>query len=217
MAVSGPVDLQRQLAAWVDVIRVRAARRSVIRYGHNRLKQRVLAVDPSILTDPEAGAALSAWLASRGRIRGPLRDLISRCESRQIIEPPFLLPASGVVPDLDARLRIIHPAAAPGTPMPEIRWGRATRGRLRSIRFGSYHRLDALIRIHPRLARPWVADLFVDAVIHHELCHHRQACAPIRGERTHSARFRAWDRAFPGHSDAERWMRSHLARLLSDE
>jgi predicted metal-dependent hydrolase len=100
--------------------------------------------------------------------------------------------------------------------MPRIGWSRATRGRLRSIRFGSYQRQTGQIRIHPRLARPWIADLFLDAVIHHELCHHRQACDPVRGERTHSARFRAWDRAFPGHADAERWMRAHLPRMLAD-
>jgi hypothetical protein len=216
MSVDVATGLAGSLAAWVDEIRLRPARRSLIRYSRDRFGRRRLALDPHVAADPEAPDALRRWLASRGRDSGPVRALIHRCEGHRERERPISLlpPLAGPV-DLEARLSRLHPLAAPGSPRPAITWARTTRGTLRSIRFGCYDRRAALIRIHPRLARPWVADLFVDAVIHHELCHHRQACEPVRGERVHSARFRAWDRAFPGHHAAEQWMRDHLHRLLA--
>jgi predicted SprT family Zn-dependent metalloprotease len=71
------------------------------------------------------------------------------------------------------------------------------------------------VLVNPRLDQPWIARCFFEHVLFHELCHHAQACAPVRGERPHSQRFRAMERSYPYHAEAQAWERSHLDRLLS--
>lgn len=117
---------------------------------------------------------------------------------------------------LDQRLDAIQAQYWPQLPRPLIKWGRNPgMGPLRSIRFGSYRsRPQPLITIHPRLALPWVSLLFVDHVIHHELCHHGQWCQPLVGERTHSPRFRSWEGQFVNYAQARHWERLALKVLL---
>jgi hypothetical protein len=211
--------LQAALAAWVDDLKIRPARRTLVSY-RIRERRRTLALAPSVADDPGAADALVRWLSSRGRDRSALRALLDRASRRIVTAAPGADAALPAIPgpiDLQARLDRLHAAWMPHLPKPRIRWARTTFKPTRSIRFGCYRKRDREIRIHPRLGLPWVADLFVDAVIHHELCHHRQACEPVRGERAHSARFRTWERAFPEWRASERWMRAHLPWLLDPE
>jgi len=118
--------------------------------------------------------------------------------------------------DLGACLAELHRRHFPEAPLPRIRWARRTGDRvLRSIRFGSYYPEGTEIRIHPRCAQPWVARVFVEHVVHHELCHHRQAQDPRPGEPPHSPRFRAWERAYLHYHRARAWEKRNLERLLA--
>jgi hypothetical protein len=134
--------------------------------------------------------------------------------------PPELetLPAIGADFDFAAALARIHRDFFPALPPVALRWQRDPgERRLRSIRYGAYHRRDRSVSLHPRLRRAWIAQVFVEHVLYHELCHHAQACAPQRGERSHSPRFRAWEREFPGHELAMAWERRQVQRMLAGE
>jgi hypothetical protein len=100
-------------------------------------------------------------------------------------------------------------------PVP-VAWGRHPPGRrLTHLRFGCYRRQNRRIEITPRLALPWVATIFLEHVLHHEYCHHRQAMTPpARREGVHSPRFRTWERAYPGFAEAHRWETLALPWLL---
>jgi predicted SprT family Zn-dependent metalloprotease len=54
----------------------------------------------------------------------------------------------------------------------KISWGRKSKKRCRSIRFGSYNMKNHLIKIHPVLDDPAVPDHFIKSVIYHEICHY---------------------------------------------
>jgi hypothetical protein len=143
-------------------------------------------------------------LASRGEDQGPVAaDLLG-------------LPTVPEELSLAERMAPIARAYFPELPLPRIGWARNPGQRpLRSIRFGSYRsHPEPRIAIHPRLAQAWVAAVFLDHVIHHELCHHAQRCHPRRGESPHSARFRAWERQFSGYESARRWEKAFTPGLL---
>lgn len=89
------------------------------------------------------------------------------------------------------------------------------RRRRRSIRLGSWHQEDNLVRIHPALDRPGVPRCVVESIVYHELLH---ADLPARSEngrrRIHSAEFRRRERLFPHHEEAQRWIAENLGALL---
>jgi hypothetical protein len=97
-----------------------------------------------------------------------------------------------------------------------ITWGRrARRRRTRSIRLGSWHEEERLIRINAALDAAFVPAFFVAAIVHHEMLHAHLGVARTGGRRTvHGRVFRERERAYAGHADAERWLRENLHRLL---
>ena len=100
-------------------------------------------------------------------------------------------------------------------PKPGFGWQRSPGKRqLRSIRFGAYYSDRKIVYLNPRLQQPWVAEIFVQHIIHHELCHHRQYQNPVRGETSHSKRFKRWEAAFPGYDQARRWEKAYLKQIL---
>ena len=180
----------------------------------------------SLLDHPVALADIPAWVGTRGRVSSPtLRQTLQTVWSEQhriIVSsteepgplPPMLQPL-GAALDLEVALGHVHRTWFPQLSRPAIAWGKASHRRLSHIRFGSYRRAPSpLIRIHPRLGRPWIARAFIEHVLFHELCHHAQACSPLRSEPAHSPRFRAWERSYPHHDLALSWERQHLVRLL---
>jgi hypothetical protein len=179
-----------------------------------------------LLDHPQALEELPGWIASRGhqpmpRLRRILQTVWAQARDEHLAEARSALPETGLAPlgrplDLDQALDHVHRTWFAHLSRPVIRWARNHGGRtLTSIRFGCYRsRPLALITINPRLARPWVPWVFIEHVLHHELCHHAQACAPVRGERAHSPRFRAWERQYPHHQLALTWERLHLERLM---
>lgn len=98
-----------------------------------------------------------------------------------------------------------------------ITWGRAGRARRRrSIKLGSYHASERLIRIHPALDQGWVPTFFITFVVFHEMLHEQ-----LGSERTHDGRrcvhppeFRALEARFPQAQEAQQWEHENLNRLL---
>ncbi len=184
----------------------------------------VVSVHVGLLEHPEALAELPGWILSNGRrtsprLRQALQEVWREQRQRSLVIAPVELPALETLPtsfDLHAVFTLIHGAWFPHLTKPAIRWGRhSPRRRLTSIRFGCYRsRPQPAIVVNPRLAQPWVARIFLDHVLYHELCHHAQASAPIRGEPPHSRRFRQWEAQYPHHELAQMWERLHLERFL---
>lgn len=105
-----------------------------------------------------------------------------------------------------------------------ITWGRrstAVRGRVRkrTIQLGSYQPDGDLVTINPALDAPYVAPVYLEMVVYHELLHRQQAMNTPPGNRprlVHDARFRAAERLFAAYEEAMVWERANLGRLLSE-
>lgn len=219
--------LERLTASLPGVaVRVRRARRTLLSLHRDRGGRVSLGIDPRVLLNPDHSVLIVDWVRRGGRggvgatlrtaLTGVLREGI---QQRLAAVPAELsgLPMVGPRVDLAALAAAVHARWFSDLPMPAVAWARAAHRRLSAIRFGCYRRgPPARITIHPRLARPWVAQVFLEHVLFHELCHHRQACRPVRRERIHGPRFRAWEAAFPGHALALAWERALLPCLLDD-
>ena len=138
-----------------------------------------------------------------------------RASHRATFPPPLDLPALGSAIDPHAVLKQLHANWFAHLTLPRLVMARQNhKRRQRRIHFATYHRTAATIRLHPRMVEPWVASLFLDYVLFHEMCHHAQAASPLRGETPHSGRFRTWEARFPQLDLALRWERDHLHRFL---
>ncbi len=101
-----------------------------------------------------------------------------------------------------------------------ITWGRgaAAAGRKKkrgfSVRLGSYHERENLVRIHPVLDRADVPYIVVESIVHHEMVH---AVVPTeRGKSrriVHSAEFRRLEKLYRHHDEAEAWLKANIERL----
>jgi hypothetical protein len=210
-AVGWPVELRLNRNQRV-FISLRGSRRGGMR----------LSLHQDLLRYSAALADLPRWVAAGGHtpsppIRSALDDLGRNLRQDRLAagEPLALEPLAGRL-DLHAAFARIHGTHFGHISRPAVDWGRGRRlAPRRHVRFATYRRRPSpLVLVNPRLDQPWVARLFVDFVLFHELCHHAQACAPVRGENAHSPRFRAWERTFPGFADATRWERENLDRFL---
>lgn len=186
----------------------------------------VVSVHVGLFDHEEALADLPGWVATHGRrttprLRQALQSVWRDQRKERIAAERAAFPALEPLPspfDLTQEFARIHATWFSHLPRPPVRWGRnSPRRMLTSIRFACYRRRpQAEIVVNPRLARPWVPRIFVEHVLYHELCHHAQACAPIRGEPPHSRRFRQWEAQFPHHDLAVTWERLHLERFLHE-
>jgi hypothetical protein len=186
-----------------------------------------LSVHVGMLDHPHALDEIPAWLRGRGRATSPvlrraLQEVWERQRSTLAAANGDLAVGLGLATlggplDLAGMFDHVHRTWFAHLAKPAIRWARSSaRRHLTHIRFGSYRRKpSALVMVNPRLDQPWVARIFVEHVLHHELCHHAQACAPVSGESPHSSRFRSWERGYPHHAEALAWERANLQRLLS--
>lgn len=208
-------------------VRLRRMRRSLL--SARRIGSRiVVTMHPELPIDPDHSVLISSWLAHRGahgttrRLQAWLEQVRrTRTTSAAVANCAWLeaLPVIGPAPDLLARAALVHASAFADIDLPQVIWGRRPPARrLRHIRFGCYKRgVEPRIEISPRLARPWIASCFLDHVLHHEFCHHRQFRQRMaRSEGVHSPRFRAWEKSFAGYEDALRWEGMALPWLLDD-
>ena len=185
----------------------------------------VVSVHVGLLDHPAALAELPTWVASNGRrtspqLRQALHEVWRIHRQRTLTHAPVILPDLELIPapfDLHALYAQVHRTWFSHLSTPSIHWGRQSpRRALTAIRFACYRsRPHPSIVVNPRLARPWVAKVFVEHVLYHELCHHAQASAPIRGERPHSRRFRQWEAQYPHHQLARMWESQHLEKFLA--
>lgn len=178
----------------------------------------------------EAGPAIVDAMAGAIRrvpgARGRLREYLkARKEAiRPTVRRPkrrTLLRTRGAHHDLAAIFaeleRAYFPDAMTGV---GITWGprlsRRRRRRRRSIQLGLYIPDDQLIRIHRALDQDWVPAFYIQSVVFHEMLHH---CMPPvrRGNQVvfHTPQFRALEKVFPYHRQAEAWEKVYLDRLLS--
>ncbi|GDY11922.1 hypothetical protein LBMAG53_08000 [Planctomycetota bacterium] len=180
-----------------------------------------LGIHAALLEDPALIEALPAWITAGGGGRHPvIIQALARLDARLIASlPPVEAEPLGRPWDLAKEFSRIHATWFGDLPPPEVGWSRDShRSRQRHIRFGSYHRgPPARVLLHPRLNQPWVAKVFVEHVLYHELCHHRQACQPVRREKPHSQRFKQWEGTYPHYALAIAWERSHRHRLMRSE
>ena len=210
------------------IITLRRNRRTLLSLRGSTSSSR-MTIHPVLLSNPDWSVPIIDWVRRRGRggagsqLRAALRaaqqelaSVLVATVSTGVADEPVL----GGPPDLRGILQLIHARWFADLPIPAIGWARHRRGRISGIRFGCYRRQPApgRISINPRLARPWTATCFLEHVIHHELCHHRQAHQPtLRRERIHSPRFRAWEGGYPLLPRALAWEHSALPWLLDDQ
>jgi hypothetical protein len=166
---------------------------------------------------------LPRWLKDKGRGKYPGLDLGMQAVMRELRQTERAdrgatypsLPTLAAPLDLQSIFDLVHGIWFAHLPKPPVRWSRRSNSTQRHIRFGCYRRKPTpLITLHPRLNQSWVAKAFVEHVIFHELCHHAQACSPMRREAMHSQRFRQWEESYPLHAQVRAWERAHLEFFL---
>ncbi len=150
-----------------------------------------------------ASEAIDAYVRThRSRIAAPR---LQRVEPR------------GRVHDLQAIFDRLNAEHFGGAIRARIGWGanRSVR-RQRTLKTGVYVHDARLIRIHPVLDRPEVPELYVAAVIHHEMLHQAVPAQERKGRRiVHGPEFKSRERAYPDHARARAWERANLSLLLA--
>ncbi len=205
-------------------VRLNRNRRILLSLRYDRRGGGTLSLHHALLDEGAALAELPGWVRQGGRgsypaIRSALIAVAARLGAQGA--PAAVVPAGietiGEHFDLEACYAAIHARFFPHLARPTLVWSRnGRRGAQTHIRFGCYRRSPSpQISVHPRLRQPWVARVFVEHVLFHELCHHAQASRPMRGEAMHGERFRTWERLYPHHDLALAWERASLTRLLA--
>jgi hypothetical protein len=210
-----------------QVIELRRTKRSLLGLRRHPVSGLVVRVHPELIVEPDCTVLVSDWVRRRGR-GGPgaaLKGLAFRVLARRAAREAHVAAAwagglevagEAMHSGLGQMAERIHAQWFSDLPSVPVAWGRRPPARrLSHLQFGCYRRSLRCIEVSPRLALPWVAKVFIEHVLHHEYCHHRQALRPlIRREGAHSLRFRAWERAYPGHAEARRWEALALPWLL---
>ncbi len=157
-------------------------------------------------------------MAARRRDAGGSIDAYVRDHRARIGAPrPALLLAQGRVHDLQAIFDRLNAERFGGEMEARIGWGPNRGGRRRrTIKTGVYVQDSRTIRIHRALDRPEVPELYVAAVVFHEMLHQAVPAVERNGRRVvHGAEFRRRERAYPDHQLAKKWEEEHLYLLLS--
>jgi hypothetical protein len=166
--------------------------------------------------------ALVAYVRNtHGTARETLRAYIRR-HQHLIHRPPQrlqrlpTLQPRGHYFDLEAMYRELNRTYFANRIQARITWSRRPLKRSRtSIRFGSYHVRDRVIRIHRLLDQAFVPQYVVENVIFHEMLHELIPSQRVKGRWCiHPPEFRRHEQRFQYHWEAEQWKRRHLSRLL---
>ncbi len=216
-------QLTQQLQGVVSSIRINHNERTLLSLRGSRTEGIRLSLHQGLLDHPAALAELPAWIRGRGRVPGAALKLaidtvfisLAKKSRGDLTTAPYFEPLGRPV-DLEALYAEIHGKWFPKLTRPPILWGPRLRPtRRRHIRFAAYHsRPQARIIVNRLLDQPWVAREFIAYVLYHELCHHAQACDPVRGEHPHSPRFKEWEARYPRFDELLLWEKAHLDRFL---
>ncbi|MCZ6875581.1 MAG: hypothetical protein O7G88_18990 [bacterium] len=139
-----------------------------------------------------------------------LRQPAQRQTYQQVIQP------RGQHFDLEAIYQNLNHRYFDNRVQAYITWARRAPQHSRvSIRLGSYHAVDRLIRIHRLLDQAFVPPYMVENVVFHEMLHEHIPRQFVNGRwRLHSPEFRQAEQRFPYHQQAEQWQQRNLHRLL---
>jgi hypothetical protein len=102
----------------------------------------------------------------------------------------------------------------------EITWGQGVRrGRRSTITLGTFDERARRITIHAVLDQPFVPEIAVARVVHHEMLH--AVFPPVRGDGgrriVHGEAFRRAEGTFRDATEADRWLDANLDRLLGQK
>lgn len=128
------------------------------------------------------------------------------------------LKAKGRVYDLGVIFESVNRRYFSGKVVCGIGWGRrgkAKRGaRSRMIRFGSYNRMDNVIRVNPVLDDDGIEAGFVEYIVFHEMLHAAMPSVAhgVRSVHHHRA-YRMLERRFPGHARMQKLAVELVGRL----
>ena len=214
--------LSTQLAAQVTVVWTHNRSVMVSLKGHE-LNGYHLRLHRMFLQAPD-----TVWHALVAYVRNPngtAREILSTYIQRHqdlIHRPPQRpqrLPAlkpRGHHFDLEAIYRELNHTYFTNRVQARITWSRRPPKRPRtSIRFGSYHVRDRVIRIHRLLDQSFVPQYVVENVVFHEMLHALIPSQRVNGRWcVHPPEFRRHEQRFRYHWEAEQWQRCHLSRLL---
>jgi hypothetical protein len=130
--------------------------------------------------------------------------------------PSHLVQPLGHYFDLESIYRELNQTYFANRVRARITWSRRPPHRRRtSIRFGSYHAGDRLIRIHRLLDQSFVPRYVVENIVFHEMLHQLIPRRRVNGRWcVHPPEFRQHERRFRYYQQAEQWQRQHLSRLL---
>jgi len=184
---------------------------------HYRVHHMFLDAPKDVVHALAAFAGPGQGMAARRRDAGGRIDAYVRQHRARIGEPrPAQLQARGSVHDLQAIFDRLNARYFQGRVEARIGWGPNRGGRRRrTIKTGVYVQDARLIRIHPALDRHEVPELYVAAVVFHEMLHQVVPAIERNGRRlVHSAEFRRHERAYPDHAIAKRWEEENLQLLL---
>ncbi|MEX2608098.1 MAG: hypothetical protein WD708_12205 [Kiritimatiellia bacterium] len=123
--------------------------------------------------------------------------------------------------DLQRELAVVKATYFENPPEAEITWGilrKRSRRKRRSIRFGSWHENEKLVRIHPLLDQSWISLNFIHYLIYHELCH--AVAKPETSEtghrRIHHRAFKDLESRFPDLKAMEKLATDIFRRLRKE-
>jgi hypothetical protein len=157
--------------------------------------------------DPVARRTIRAFIQHH-------QHLIHQCSQPQ--RQPHILQPYGHHFDLEAIYHELNQTYFANRIRVRITWSRRPPQRPRhSIRFGSYHAGNRLIRIHPLLDQAFVPRYVIENVVFHEMLHQLIPRRQVNGRWCiHPPEFRQHERQFPYYRQAEQWQRRYLSRLL---
>jgi hypothetical protein len=166
--------------------------------------------------------ALAAYIRNtKGAARGILRTYIQQ-HQHTVHKTPQPSPRSPILQarghyfDLEAIYQELNQTYFANRIQARITWSRQPSRRSRmSIRFGSYHAKDRLIRIHRLLDQSFVPRYVVENVVFHEMLHQLIPRQRVNGRWCiHPPAFRQHEQRFRYHRQAAQWQCRHLSRLL---
>jgi hypothetical protein len=185
---------------------------------HYRVHHMFLDAPHEVVRALAAFAGPGRGMAARRRDASYRIDAYVRQHRARIGAPRLIrLEARGNVHDLQAIFDRLNARYFEDRVEARIGWGPNRGGhRRRTIKTGVYVQDARLIRIHPALDRRAVPELYVAAVVFHEMLHQVVPAVERNGRRlVHGAEFRRRERAYPDHHVAKRWEEENLQLLLA--